>query len=130
MIKDDAVGVIVITENDDSAESTWLQKEHVDKHLTNFLPVNDTVLHRIEGNESNTAGNFRGNFKTKEGSSPSTSVMDIVLMAHVKMEIGEISPDKTYVIVNLGDKKFILTLRLVYELLRIFKGFEENVNPR
>ena len=36
--------------------------------------------------------------------------MDIVLMVHVKMEIGEISTDKTYVIVNLGDKKFILTL--------------------
>ena len=71
----------------------------------------DYVLHRNEGTESNTAGNFRGNFKTKEGSSPSTSVIDIVHMADVKMEIGEISPDRTYVIVNLGDKKFILTLR-------------------
>lgn len=87
---------------------------HVDKHLTVLMPVNDQidyVLHRNEGTESNTAGNFRGNFKTKEGSSPSTTVMDIVHMAHVKMEIGEISTDRTYVIVNLGFKKFILTLR-------------------
>ena len=38
-------------------------------------------------------------------------LMDIVLMVHVKMEIGEISTDRTYVIVNLGDKKFIFTLR-------------------
>ena len=111
MRKDDADGVIVITENDDSAESTWLQKQHVDKHISAFMPSNEQQDYVMHGGESNTAGNFRGKFKTKEGSSPSTSVMDIVHMAHVKMEIGEISTDSTYVIVNLGDKKFILTLR-------------------
>ena len=112
MRKDDAVGVIVITENDDYAESTWLQKQHVDNHISSFMPANeqqDDVVHEDEDNAG--AGNFRGKFKTKEGSSPSTSVMDIVIMAHIKMEIKEISKDKTYVIVNLGDKKFILTLR-------------------
>ena len=105
--------MVIITENDDSAETTWLQKRHAEKNIRDFMPVYEPLDYLMHANEDNTAGNIRGNFKMKEGASPSSSVLDMVHMVYVKMEIGEISPDRIYVIVNIGDKIFILTLRLV-----------------
>ena len=71
--KEDAVDVIVITEDDENAESSWLQKRHVDNHIKDFLPAidtvpNDTVLHP---NENNTAGNSRAKFETKSATNAS-----------------------------------------------------------
>ena len=53
--------------------------------------------------------------ETKKGQSPSSSVLDMVNMIfYIKMKIKEISAEKTYIIVDLGARNFILTLRLAY----------------
>ena len=122
--KEDAVEVVVITEDDDNAESSWLQKRHVDKHISDFMPVIDPVNNVLHPNEINTAGNSHAKFETRKGTSPSSSILDMVHMIYIKMKIEEISADKTYAVVNLGDRTFILTLRLAYyknhkDLLRI-----------
>ena len=109
--KEDAIEVVVITEDDDNAESSWLQKRHVDKHISDFMPVIDPVDNVLHPNENNTAGNSRAQFETKKGTSPSSSVLDMVHMIYIKMKIEEISADKTYIIANLGAKNFIFTLR-------------------
>ena len=111
MRKEDAAEVVIITDEDDNAESTWLQKRHVDQHISDFMPVIDPVNNVLHPNESNTAGNSHAKFETKKGGSPSSSVLDMVHMIYIKMKIEEISADKTYIIANLGAKNFILTLR-------------------
>merc|ERR1719259_1603295 len=108
--KEDAVEVVVITEDDDNTESSWLQKRHVDKHISDFMPVIDPVDNVLHSNERNTAGNSRAKFEKKKGESPSSSVLDMVHMIYIKMKIEEISADKTYIIVHLGAKNFIPTL--------------------
>ena len=52
--------------------------------------------------------------ETRKGEKPSSCVLDMVHMIYIKMKIEEISADKTYIIVNLEAKNFILTLRLAY----------------
>ena len=78
------------------------------------MPVIDPVDNVLHLNENNTAGNSRAKFETRKGESPSSCVLDMVHMIYIKMKIKEISADKTYIIVHLGAKIFILTLRLAY----------------
>jgi len=54
--------------------------------------------------------------ETKKGQSPSSSVLDMVNMIfmYIKMKIKEISAGQTYIIVDLGARNFIFTLRLAY----------------
>ena len=75
------------------------------------MPVIDPVDNVLHPNENNTAGNSRAKFEKRKGEPPSSSVLDMVHMIYIKMKIEEISADKTYIIVNLGDRTFILTLR-------------------
>ena len=93
------------------------------------MPVIDPVDNVLHPNESNTAGNSRAKRETRKGAKPSSCVLDMVHMIYIKMKIEEISADKTYAVVNLGDRTFILTLRLVYyknhkDLLRISKALK------
>ena len=57
--------MVIITENDDSAETTWLQKRHAEKNIRDFMPVYEPLDYLMHANEDNTAGNIRGNFKMK-----------------------------------------------------------------
>merc|ERR1712064_78628 len=108
--KEDAVEVVIITDDDDNAESTWLQRRHVDKHISDFMPVIDPLDNVLHEPENMNAGKSHAEFETKKGESPSSSVLDLVHMIYIKMKMEEISVNKTYIIVKLGDKTFILTL--------------------
>ena len=78
------------------------------------MPVIDPLDNVLHEPENMNAGNSHAKFEIKKGESPSSSVLDMVNMIFIKMKIEEISADKTYIIVNLGAKNFILTLRLAY----------------
>lgn len=110
--KEDADEVIIITDDEKRAVSTWFQNTHANNHINDIMlstAAADNVSHDSESNID--GGNLHAKKRvTKKGQSPSSIVLDMVNMIFKKIEIKEVSAEKTYIIVHLGARNFILTL--------------------